>query len=284
MKQLRYIIISYLISHILYLPLVAATQPVELLPFTFAGRIVDYAHVAYDAKSCVEVRVKAKDGTLLAKTKTATYGNTAYNYIIDVPVASQAISRHATAGSEVVFEFVDPDGSIYQGLVPVGKAVIGNPGESSMVDVILSHDLNHDGVADEYVETLEYMMWKHGIATYDAQADYDGDGANNYAEYVAGTNPFDATDKFSIREMAEQEGYEDYVALRVMVTEGRTYTVLTSGALDKDVSQWVKSEFAVNDPSASLQRRITTGVSETGYRTIYVKKEGAQKFWKLTVE
>ena len=33
---------------------------------------------------------------------------------------------------------------------------------------------------------------------YDPFADYDNDGASNYAEYRAGTNPFDASDKLAI--------------------------------------------------------------------------------------
>jgi len=263
----------------------AAIQPLELMPFTFAGRIVDYAHIAYDATSYVEVRVKAKDGTLLAKTKTATNGNTAYNYIIDVPVASQEISRHAAVGSEVVFEFVDPSGVIYLGLVPASNTIIGNPGESRKVDVILAHDANGDGVADEYVETLEYLMWTHGISSYDADADYDGDGQNNRQEYIAGTNPFDATDSFSIRKMASEAGYEDYISLRFKVCEGRTYTVETSGKLGEDVSDWARTEFAVEDPSAALQTRITTGAREAGYRTIFVKRgTDPSRFWKVAVE
>ena len=78
-------------------------QPVELPPFTFAGRIVDYAHVAYDADTTVEVRVKAKDGTLLGKTTTATCGNTAFNYSVDIPIATQSISRSVKTGDKVDF-------------------------------------------------------------------------------------------------------------------------------------------------------------------------------------
>ena len=47
--------------------LAAAIQPVALPPFTFVGRITDYAHIAYDAEASVEVRAKTSDGTLLAK-------------------------------------------------------------------------------------------------------------------------------------------------------------------------------------------------------------------------
>jgi len=268
----------------LSLLLAATIQPVELPPFTFAGRIVDYAHVAYGSEAIVEVRVKAKDGTLLAKTKTATLGNTAYNYALDVPLASQAIEGHVSVGDAVVFEFVDPDGRVYAGLVSEGDATVGRPGDVKKVNVILASDANGDGVADEYVETLEYLMWKHGIETYDANADYDKDGQSNYAEYVAGTNPFDKTDRFSVREMATKQDIDGYLALKVLVSQGRTYTVSTSGRIGKDVTDWVKTEFAVNDPTAVLQGRLSTGPSEVGYRVIYVKKDGASRFWRMEVE
>jgi len=267
--------------------LVAALPPVELLPFTFAGRIVDYVHVAYDAETSVEVRVKTKDGTLLAKTTTATGGLAAYNYVLTVPIASQVAAGYVKVGDEVVFEFVESTEygpKVYKGLVTSEEATIGAPGQSARVDVILATDANGDGVSDEYVETLEYMMWLNGIETYDANADYDHDGRTNYEEYVAGTNPFDATDSFSVRQMAEETGFYNYVAMKVLVSQGRTYTVSTTTALGEDVTNWARTEFSVNDPSARLQGRLSTGASETGYRIIYVKKEGDRRFWKIDVE
>ena len=54
----------------------AAMNPIILPPFTFAGRITDYAHCAYDEDLKVEIRAKTADGTLVAKTTTATGGRT----------------------------------------------------------------------------------------------------------------------------------------------------------------------------------------------------------------
>jgi len=287
MKHSCTFIILYLISYISYLSS-AAPQPVEVLPFTFAGRIVDYAHVAYGSDTAVEVRVKAKDGTILAKTTTATYGNTAYNYAINVPLSSQAVSGHVKFGDHVVFEFVDPDGRLYSGIVTTGDATIGKPGDYRKVDVILATDANGDGVPDEYLETIEYEMAIRGIDVYDPEADYDGDGQSNKAEYIAGTNPFDKTDKLSVCEMAQKDGMDDYIALKVLVSQGRTYTISTTGKLEEGREQWTEGSFSVADPSAALQTRLSTGPSEVGYRILFVKKyarEGeTSRFWKLKVE
>jgi len=283
MKRFKILAISYLMAHIAYLAS-AALPPVEMPAFVFAGRIVDYAHIAFDSETVVEVRVKTKGGTLLAKTTTATSGLSSYNYVINVPIATQAAAGHVKVGDEVVFEFVDPDGVVYAGLVPSNQARVGRPGQRAKVDVILASDSDHDGVADEYVETLEYLMWRNKISTYDANADYDGDGVSNYAEYVAGTNPFDKTDKFSVREMAVESGFDDYVAIKVLVSQGRTYTVSSTGSLDRKLLDWSPAEFSVGDPSAALRGRLSTGPSETGYRIIYLKKEGPSRFWKMNVE
>ena len=274
-----------LVAALVVLPVTAAVKtqtPLALAPFTFAGRIVDYAHVAYDADASVEVRIKNAAGTLLAKTTTATSGATVYNYVIDVPVSSTALAGHATVGEAVSFEFVDPSGVVYAGLAATTNATVGLPGALKRLDVVLASDANNDGVADEYEESIAYLMWINGIENYDATADYDGDGQSNYAEYVAGTNPFDATDRFSIRQMAMDEGVDDFVALRVPVNRGRSYTVATTPELNP--AEWRSASFTLDPDVAPSATHLNTGAYETGYRTIFVPKEGAHRFYKVNVE
>lgn len=259
----------------------AASLPVSFVPFTFAGRITDYAHVAYDADAVVEVRLKALDGTLLAKTTTRTSGGTSYNYALPVPIATEALKGYALVGDQVVFEFVDPNGRIYRGLVSAADAVIGNPGTVKTLDVVLATDSDHDGVADEYLESIEYWMWLHGIeGPYDPNADYDGDGHSNYAEYVAGTNPCDPLDRFSVRQMALDQGIEGYICLRIPITQGRSYSVLETPQLERPA--WKPTEISQEDGPSVLH--LNTGATEVGYRTIFVKKDGPRHFYKVTVE
>ena len=262
----------------------ATTTSVAIAPFTFAGRIVDYMHAAYDADASVEIRLKSADGTLLAKTTTATSGSTVYNYVLYVPVATEQASRYACVGDSVTFEFVDPKGDVYTGLVASADAVIGNPGTVRRLDVVLATDEDGDGVADQYLSDVKFLMWQAGIeGDYDPKADYDGDGRTNYEEYLAGTNPCDKSDVFTVRQMALEKGVENYVALTITVREGRTYSVVTSdslasGAVWRPVSF---SEDAGAEPSADY---LTTGRMESGTRTIYVKKDGPQRFYKAKIE
>ena len=260
-----------------------ASLPVAFVPYTFAGRITDYAHIAYDADSVVEIRLKAADGTLLAKTTTRTSGVTSYNYVLPVPVSTQAMQGYARVGQKVVFEFVDPYGRIYQGLVSEADAVIGNPGTVRNLNVILATDSDKDGVADEYVESIEYWMWINGIeGPYEPNADYDGDGHSNYEEYVAGTNPCDKLDKFSVRQMALEQGIEGYVRLRVPVTQGRSYSVVGTPKLENP--DWQPTAFTQDPEREPAETYFNTGASEIGYRTIFVKKDGPSHFYKVKVE
>jgi len=265
-------------------PSFAALQPVELLPFTFYGRIVDYAHIAYGKDTAVEVRLKAADGTLIAKTTTATGGETAYNYVLDVPLSSKTVSGHAHAGDKVTFEFVDPVGKIYNGLVSAGDAVIGRSGEKRNVDVMLATDANKNGIADEYEEAIAFMMAAKGVKTYQPLADWDGDGMNNYQEYVAGTNPLDATDYLKITEMAAAAGIDDYLAITFLAAEGRTYMFDAGECKDVEITDWKSALFAVEDPGAAMSRAVTTEPGATGPMTVFVKKDGENRYWRLKVK
>lgn len=280
-KQIAFVLC--LMSYVFVLGASAALthDPFPLPPFAFAGRVVDYAHVAYDADQKVEILVKDEAGNLLAKGSTFTSGRTRYNFAVDVPIADGAARGHLLVGCKVTIDFVDPDGVIYRGLVTAGDSVIGLPGKIRKLDVVLGTDSNGDGISDEYVESLAYLMWKNGKETYDPDADWDGDGANNRQEYVAGTNPFDAKDRFSVREMAMEEGMGDYLKLTFPVNQGRTYTVETAGELA--AGDWRAISF--KNENGETAERISTASMEAGYRAIYVLKENvSRQFWKLKVE
>ena len=137
----------------------AASAPVALVPFAIAARIVDYAHIAYDENAAVEGRLRNLSGELLARPLTQTRGFTSCSYGVTLPVMSRAVAGTAVVGEKVVFEFVDPDGKIYAGLVAEEDAIVGNPGETKTLNIVLASDADKDGVADEYLESIEYWMW-----------------------------------------------------------------------------------------------------------------------------
>lgn len=268
----------------------ATLNPLILPPFTFAGRVTDYAHCAYDQDQKVEIRAKTTDGKLIAKTTTATGGKSAYNYVLEIPLASAAVQGYVRSEDRLVFEFADPDGVVYERLVSADDAKVGNPGELRELNIALAKDENGDGIPDEYVDWLAYLMWRNGKAEYDPDADWDEDGANNRAEYVAGTNPFDPTDRLSVREMAEEKGYEGYLKFTFLANQGRSYTVdtterLENGKLRAENGGWRPAKFIDAEDGAEKGRLNTSSTKAADYRVIYVLKENLQQqFWKLKVE
>ena len=294
----RTLLISSLISHLLSLPYLSsaavtkntAQNPFPLPPFTFVGRVVDYAHVAFDADQKVEIRVLDKDGKLIVKGETFTGGNSVYNFSVDVPLTDvEDVPGYVNTGAKVTIVFVDPDGVIYANLVADVKGeksvTVGNPGELKTLDVVLGTDSNHDGVPDEYVEDLAYLLSRKGYKKddYKAYGDLDNDGANNYEEYVAGTNPLDPKDRFSVREMAVEVGREDYLRFKFLAARGRSYTVDTTEELKDAV--WRQAAFVDGADGVEKTRLNTSAEEPADYREIYVLKENVkQQFWKMKVE
>lgn len=267
-----------------------AQNPFPLPPFTFAGRVVDYAHVAFDADQKVEIRVLDKDGKLIVKGETFTGGSSVYNFSVDVPLTDvEDVPGYVNAGAKVTIVFVDPDGVIYENLVADVKGekgvTVGNPGELKTLNVVLGTD-NGDGIPEEYVEDLAYLLSKNGYRrpyVYKAYEDLDNDGANNYEEYVAGTNPLDPKDRFSVREMAVEVGREDYLRFKFLAARGRSYTVDTTEELKDAV--WRQTAFVDGADGVEKTRLNTSAEKPADYREIYVLKENVkQQFWKMKVE
>lgn len=297
----RAVFISYLISHLSYLTLAALpamqfNSPMALPPFTFVGRLTDYAHVAFDADQIAEVRAYTEDGaTLLAKTTTYYAQESFYNFRLDIPVADVATEGRVTAGTRIKLVFADDDGNLYNGIVSADDAQVGNPGEYRKISAILGSDENANGVADEYEDYyLRYIKYMRlGYAAFDADADYDGDGQSNLAEYIAGTNPLDASDVFDIhsigvdfwpKDFETGEQLYDWTLVRFLAVNGRAYSVYTSPSLD-DGSVWRLGTFSYQPNDASLtDSRLVTGGTEAGWRWFYLPKDIARRFWRIEVE
>lgn len=265
--------------------LALADGPMALPPFTFMGRVTDYNHVAYDADQVVTVRAYASDGAELAKATTYFARDSFYNFKIDIPLASAESEGRAKTGDKVKLVFTDPEGRVFNNVVPEDNAVVGNPGEYRRISVMLATDDDNDGVSDEYVYYNGWNFWQMGLdlTDFDAEADYDGDGQNNRSEFIAGTSMFDANDVFAVKAFTISNQL-DCVSVRIPVKKGRVYTVLTSDSLD-DGKQWKLGTFRYHDKDAALEdARIATDRTETGWRCFFLPKDLNRRFWRIEVE
>jgi hypothetical protein len=115
---------------------------------------------------------------------------------------------------------------------------------------------------------------------YDPFADYDHDGASNYAEYRAGTNPFDPTDKLAITSYAAPQNAPH--ALSFEYVGGHLYGVATTRSLTNP--EWTTQPVKNSEADAEQAQVMPSADEEdVGMTTIYVvPAEGAtSQFFKL---
>ena len=263
----------------------AETEPVQVLfPYTIVGRVVDAENKAFDANSDVSLKVLSEEGVVLAQTKVYTPGDeSAWNFRLGVPVASAHVPGYAAMGDTLTLT-VYKDGLSYTGFLKGEDARIGQLGASVSLRVMLADDDNGNGIADTYEKSKYYWVRKYKLGdSFDPDADYDGDGQNNYAEYLAGTDPFDATDRFGVDTMENDRDYDDnYLKITFETNAGRTYKVI--GSSDLENQSWDNEKFKTDPSSEATVERVTNSRSQYEVKTIYLLKQGARRFYKLELE
>lgn len=269
-----------------------ADDPVQVLfPYSIAGRVVNYDGIAYEASDDITLYVRGTNGTVLAKSKVFDPGNpTAWNYRLDVPVATRSGGGYAAAGDVLALSAVDAKGVVYDGLVKGDDAVVGRAGGTATVRVMLAEDANGNGIADVYERSKEYDMWLADVSdpVFDPDKDYDGDGASNYDEYLAGTDPFDRNDYFRVKRAASLSAAEkddaEVLALTFEANAGRSYVVRETPSLDPGATRWARGVFRLDPADPATVERVTNDKNTWSERTIYLIKSGQSRFYKVEME
>ena len=126
---------------------------------------------------------------------------------------------------------------------------------------LLDYDAN--GIPDDWER--RYFLQNGGI---DPSGDDDNDGVTNWAEYIAGTDPTDATSLFSIRKMLmNQAAQQQEVTLQWSSEEDHTYKIL-----------WTDS---LTNPFKTLTNNLEA-TPPINIHTVY--SDGAAGFYKIEVE
>ncbi|MGN0832288.1 MAG: thrombospondin type 3 repeat-containing protein [Kiritimatiellia bacterium] len=269
-----------------------AAEPVQVLfPYSIAGRVVNYDGIAYEASDDITLYVRNPNGAVLAKSKVFDPGSvSAWNYRLDVPVATRSGGGYAAAGEVLSLSAVDAKGVVYEGLIQGDDAVVGQGGGTATVRVMLADDANGNGIADIYEQSKEYDMWLADISdpVFDPDKDYDGDGVSNYAEYLAGTDPFDREDYFRVKQVsglsAAEADAEDVIALTFEANAGRSYVVNETPTLASGATRWTRGVFRLDPAKSATVERVTNDKNTWSERTIYLIKSGASRFYKVEME
>lgn len=138
---------------------------------------------------------------------------------------------------------------------------LGEPGESTRIDLTLGVDSDGDGLPDAWEQiVIDQLGGGLTIPSLRPRGDADGDGLSNLSEYIAGTYAFDARDKFALD---IKEEHPDHVVLEFLAIRGRTYTVQSSS----DLSTWEDVSF--REPTTS--DALVDGYMALDVRTVQVE-------------
>ncbi len=175
-----------------------ATPVFPVGTFVYVGVVRDYAGYILQKESGLRVQALNANGDVLAESAIMTPTDSGHNFRLTVPLATVASASAAKVGDTLRCAIVEGTNVVYAATALLPAITAAN--SSCEVKLQVATDSDGDGVSDEYVETLGVFLEAYGYSadSYDASADYDADGQSNYAEYIAGTDPFNESDYLHI--------------------------------------------------------------------------------------
>ena len=247
------------------------------------GTLKDWQNKVLTSSAAVTIQAVATNGTVIASTKVADPSADGYNFLLEIPLSSKATDFTAAVSNTLNCVLVQESGLS----LAVDPLVVGEANAVSEVRLafVNTRSYTKDGttvnVPEEYIEAISIWMEAYGIeGDYDPFDDYDHDGAKNYAEYCAGTNPFDATDKLAITAYAAPQSAPHAISFEYV--GGHVYGVATTRTLTNP--QWATQPVRKNETDTDHEQVMPSAdEDDVGMATIYVvPAEGAtSQFFRL---
>ena len=260
---------------------VAANFPVGT--HLIKGTLKDWQNKVLTSAAAVTVQAVSTNGSVIASTKVADPSADGYNFLLEIPLSSKATDFTAAVSNTLNCVLVQESGLS----LAVDPLVVGEANAVSEVRLafVNTRSYTKDGttvnVPEEYIEAISIWMEAYGIeGDYDPFDDYDHDGAKNYAEYCAGTNPFDATDKLAITAYAAPQSAPHAISFEYV--GGHVYGVATTRTLTNP--QWATQPVRKNETDTDHEQVMPSAdEDDVGMATIYVvPAEGAtSQFFRL---
>ena len=263
---------------------VAANFPVGT--HLIKGTLKDWQNKVLTSSAAVTIQAVATNGTVIASTKVADPTADGYNFLLEIPLSSKATDLTAAVGDRLNCVLIQESGLS----LAVDPLVVGEANAVSTVSLAYVNMKDYTSTAGtgttasvpaEYVDTIAAWMEAYEIeGDYDPFADYDKDGASNYAEYRAGTNPFDATDKLAITAYSAPQNAPHAISFEY--AGGHVYGVATTLSLTNP--QWATQKVKKTETDAEREQVMPSAdEDDVGVATIYVvPAEGAKsQFFKV---
>ena len=275
----------------------SAAPTVALPPFIITGRIIDARGAGLQS---AEVRVR-KGETLLARGNVGSFdADTSANYALAVPMSNADIPTAASTGDALTLE-IDAGADTYSDTNLT--IVAAKPGRTLKLNIRAASCTNPYGVSDAYLNDIRMYVDACGIdgfldanGNYQPDADFDGDGVSNYAEYLAGTDPFDPDDAgLKILSWKAVEGNPDVMEATFLPGPNRSYSAEradpnaaneteTGGTrLSRPQFEQVPHQLTP-EQNAVRKNYLNTGNGDPEVRAIYLYKEGSSSLYRLRLE
>ena len=265
----------------------SAAPTVALPPFIITGRIIDYRGAGMQS---AEVRVR-KGETLLARGNVGSFdADTSANYALAVPMSNADIPTAASTGDALTLE-IDAGADTYSDTNLT--IVAAKPGRTLKLNIRAASCTNPYGVSDAYLNDIRLYVDACGIdgfldadGNYQPNADFDGDGVSNYAEYLAGTDPFDPDDAgLKILSWRAVEGNPDVMEATFLPGPNRSYSAERADATaTTGISFELRPHQLTPEQNAVKKNYLNTGNEDPEVRAIYLYKEGSSSLYRLRLE
>ena len=278
------------VAALLLLPL-AATNVAAAVNFPLGthlvkGTLKDWQNKVLTSSAAVTVQAVATNGSVIASTKVANPSADGHNFLLQIPLSTTATDSTAAVGDQLNCVLIQETGLA----LAATPLVVGEANAVSDVSLAFVNTQSYTStgetpttvsVPSEYVDTIAAWMEAYEIeGDYDPFADYDHDGQSNYAEYCAGTNPFDAMDKLAITAYAAPK--DALHAISFEYVGGHVYGIATTRSLTNP--KWATQPVKKSETDAEHAQVMPSAEEEdVGETTIYVvPAEGAtSQFFKL---
>ncbi len=264
-------------------PAGGATPNFPIGTHIFKGTLTDWQNKVLTSTAAVTIQAVATNGAVIASTPVADPTEDGYNFLLQVPLSTTATDNTAAIGDKLNCVLVQDSGlSLAVSPVVVGDANSMTPVSFSFVNMkSYTNTTTTVSVPAEYVDTIAAWMEAYEIeGDYDPFADYDNDGASNYDEYRAGTNPFDESDKLEIASYSASNAALHSISFEYV--GGHVYGVSTTQSLTNP--EWTTQTVKKSETDSSHEQVMPSADEEAmGTTTIYVvPAEGAtSQFFKL---
>ena len=266
----------------------SAAQPtVALPPFIITGRITDARGAGIQS---AEVRVR-KGETLLARGNVGSFdADTSANYALAVPMSNAEIPTAASSGDALTLEIEAGADTYSDTNVTITAA---KPGRTLKLNIRAASCTNPYGVSDAYLSDIRMYVDACGIdgfldadGNYQPNADFDGDGVSNYAEYLAGTDPFDPDDAgLKILSWKAVEGNPDVMEATFLPGPNRSYSAERADATAAPALSFeLRPHQLTPEQNAVKKNYLNTGNEDPEVRAIYLYKEGSSSLYRLRLE